>query len=101
MVNVQVKRKDQQIHEILISGHAEFKVAGEDIVCAGISSIVFGMINAIDQMFEDACDINLGENKIIIKVNKTSENLFSILAAMIIQLECVEESYKDKIKIKQ
>lgn len=48
---MQVKRNTTgDIESITISGHAGFANPGEDIVCAAVSGISFGMINSIDML---------------------------------------------------
>ena len=50
MISVNVTFIDQKIQQIEISGHANFDRHGKDIVCAGVSAIVYGSINDIDQV---------------------------------------------------
>ena len=40
MTNVEVFKKDNHIYKIICDGHTMYGVAGEDVVCASLSSIV-------------------------------------------------------------
>ena len=40
MVHVEVNLKDDVVKSIEMSGHADFAAHGQDIVCAGASSVV-------------------------------------------------------------
>ena len=50
MVRVHVKRHQGIIQEVEIRDHAGYADAGQDLVCAGVSSIAVGMMNALDEM---------------------------------------------------
>ena len=59
MVRVHVKRHQGIIQEVEIRDHAGYADAGQDLVCAGVSSIAVGMMNALDEMVPEACDFVL------------------------------------------
>ena len=40
MTNIEVFKKDNHIYKIICDGHTMYGVAGEDVVCASLSSIV-------------------------------------------------------------
>ena len=48
MVKVKVERSHKEIVTIKIFDHAGYADAGQDLVCAGVSSISVGMMNALD-----------------------------------------------------
>ena len=61
MVRVHIKRHQGNIQEVEIRDHAGYGDAGQDLVCAGVSSIAVGMMNALDEMVPEACDFVLKE----------------------------------------
>lgn len=50
MVKVTYFYENNNINEVTITGHANFSQLGTDIVCAAVSAIVVGTLNALDQM---------------------------------------------------
>lgn len=52
MVTVKVFCTNERIHSIEISGHAESDSHGNDLVCAGASSISIGALNALISCFK-------------------------------------------------
>ena len=70
MISVNVTFIDQKIQQIEISGHANFDRHGKDIVCAGVSAIVYGSINAIDQVKKNQIEFKIKEGYTFIKVKK-------------------------------
>ena len=82
-----------------ISGHAEYEKYGKDLVCASVSSIIFGLMNCLDG-FDDVSVIK--EKNHIEIINKSREekinNYFNLT---IIQLKTIEESYGEFIKVER
>ena len=87
--------------KIEISGHANSGKYGHDLVCAGVSCITFGTLNALDKMASDNVNL-IVNNKITIEVkNLLDEKVQIILQTMMIQLETIKEQYSNYIEIKQ
>lgn len=55
MVIVKINRENRRITAFSISGHADAGPYGHDLVCAGVSAISFGTVNAIEAL----CGIQL------------------------------------------
>ncbi len=99
MVKVHVKRHQGHISEIEIKDHAGYADAGFDLVCAGVSSICIGMMNALDEMVPDICDFVYKEAYIKIKSRLHNEIADILLNGMVYQLKTMQESYADYIII--
>lgn len=50
MVKVTYNYQNSLIKEVTITDHANFSEIGTDIVCAGISAIVIGTLNALHEL---------------------------------------------------
>ncbi|GMK47227.1 MULTISPECIES: ribosomal-processing cysteine protease Prp [Paenibacillus] len=52
MISVTVKRRaaDRRIVSFAISGHAKYADRGKDIICAGVSAVSVGTVNAIEAL---------------------------------------------------
>lgn len=99
MITVSVETRNSEIVKLKLKGHAGFADYGKDIVCAGVSCITYGLLNAIDLMTQDSCNIISNDKVISIEVNENSEKLQNILNTGLIQYKTVEECYPDFIKI--
>ena len=100
MISVTIKKKNHKIESILVSGHAGYDVEGKDIVCAGVSSIMIGGVNAIYQEDENAALIVNEKGNVSITMKDTSSDTIQIiLRTMITQLKTIEASYKKYVKI--
>ena len=99
MIKVTINYLNDSINELIVKGHSNFAPKGSDIVCAGVSAIVVGGINAICSLVND--------NKINYEVKDGYVRLTSlnnievqnILKVIIVQLKSVEDSYSKHIKI--
>ena len=47
MINVLIKKKDNQIINLKVTGHANSDVYGKDLVCAGVSTASIGVLNML------------------------------------------------------
>ena len=101
MVKVNAIRRHQKLQKITIRGHAGYADKGQDLVCAGISSIAVGMMNALDQLTPETCVLLMKDADIEIQVIKeTTENQL-LLESLIIQLKTLKESYKTYVQINE
>lgn len=103
MVHVTVNLCDQEITGISIKGHANSvrDDAQYDLVCAEVSAVSVGVLNAIDEICgEECCDIVMGSGNVEIMVKKSTSDLQIILRTLKIQLETIEYSNGQFIKIK-
>ena len=83
-----------------VSGHAEFGEYGKDLVCASVSSIMFGFMNALDALNEDTV-IEQFENRITIENHSGSKEVDNYFELVMMQLKTLEESYGDFIRVER
>lgn len=100
MISVNVSFIGKDVKSLTVSGHANYDEYGKDIVCAGVSAIVTGGINALEPHLKNIEIIN-ESNKLGVVVIESNEVIQVILNTMLIQLETIENSYKKYIKIKR
>ncbi|QKE75479.1 ribosomal-processing cysteine protease Prp [Arthrobacter citreus] len=111
MTKITIERlKDGRIGSFKISGHAFFADSGTDIVCAGISAVSIGTINALEAICHIASELNtvIDEKRAILKyqlpIDLKDENMQKaqlILEAMIVSLQTIAASYGDFVTINE
>lgn len=100
MVKVSVKFKKDVIVGIDVYDHANSGDYGQDLVCAGVSSICFGILNALDELCKDACVLEVKDAYVSVALkDETCAKAQTILYTMYIQLQVMEHSYDKFIKI--
>lgn len=99
MIKVNVKRKNKIVYEIVIKGHANYDVAGKDIVCAAVSSMAITTINAI-LCLDESIDYEDNSGFIKIRVLKDTEINNKLLDNLVIMLEELRVQYPKNIEIR-
>lgn len=84
--------------KIKIFGHALFDTKGKDIVCAAISAIVIGSINALKSFKKD--EINIQNGKIEIKIEHELTHDDKVRLKMLMtEIETVSKKYPKNVSI--
>lgn len=107
MIQVMIEQSpDERIHSFTVRGHANFDRYGSDIVCAGVSTVTFGTLNAVEVITGVVPDIEQdGEEGYLHWTvpdglpHKTAEQIQLLLRGMLVSLQTIEESYGDYVKI--
>ena len=101
MINIKIKQYKDVVKEIQIKGHANFAEHGKDLVCASVSSISVGLLNAINEK-KYKVDMKMDDSLINIKVlDIDNTDIQLMLYVVIIQLKTIEESYSNYIRIEK
>lgn len=100
MIRVIYSTNDDHYTKLDVRGHADFDEYGKDLICASVSSIIFGLMNAVD---ESKCNVEVKElnNHIEIINNSKSELIDNYFELVLIQLKTIEESYGEFIKVER
>lgn len=89
-----------RFESLRVKGHAEFAPGGQDLVCAGVSAIVVGGINALKN--PQSFNIFQEPGLVVIKL-KPKEDITNydavVINTMLDQLQTIEESYGDYIQM--
>ena len=98
--NVNIKRKDNIIKEIKLTGHAKYDEYGKDIVCAGVSTSLTVTINACLSFDKKSITYNESDPFILTNINE-SEITNKLLENLVRTLKDIESDYKKNITIKE
>ncbi|MBR5526724.1 MAG: ribosomal-processing cysteine protease Prp [Brochothrix sp.] len=106
-VNVNRLKESKEIVAIEMTGHADYAESGKDLVCAGASTVIFGMINAIslhiDQLphIEEEDDGGYLYYSLPVDLSDEAHRDVQLLAeALLTQFTTLEASYAEFIQIK-
>ena len=99
MIIVSVAKKNQQIQEVSIQGHAMYDDFGKDIVCAAVSSCVITTVNGILEIDKDWILARQDSKGVLIQVQNSSDVCQTLLANMISLLEELHDQYPKNLKI--
>jgi len=100
MITAVFYKKSGSLTGFKVSGHAGYADAGEDVVCASVSSAVQLTANLITENFGIKSDIVVDENAVTLKVVEIGEEAGRILDGFKTHLELVSKEFKNTIIIK-
>ena len=101
MVKVEIIYKGKGLSSLSVKGHANTAPHGHDLVCAAVSAIVFGGMNAIENIDEDfTYEIEEGDVKLMAN-GAISDHDETVLETVILQLKTIQASYPEAIAIKE
>lgn len=100
------RRADHSIRSFEISGHAESGPYGHDLVCAGVSAVSFGAVNAIYSLCQTKLEIEQGKKGGFLRCvvpdyleEGTNEKVQLLLEGMLVSLKTIENDYGKYIQI--
>ena len=100
MIKVSYQLDENRYSYLKVTGHAEFADEGQDLICAAVSSIFYGLMNALDGMPENA-EVHDNPDDIEIKTLDNNQTVQNYIDLVLIQLKTIEYSYGDFITIKE
>ncbi|MGM8364706.1 ribosomal-processing cysteine protease Prp [Virgibacillus sp. W0181] len=106
MIKVTIFRKGNKIHGFQLEGHAGSGPYGYDLVCAGVSAVSFGAVNAVMELCNMELQIEQEQDGGFLKATvpdgiqiEQRDQVSFLLEAMLISLQTIERDYKQFIKI--
>ena len=99
MIKIHIKRNNDVVNYIKISGHSGYAESGYDIVCASVSSICVTSINAIVRYNENALVYTEDDGLLEIGIVVHDEIIDMLVENMVQLFGNLEEQYKDNVKI--
>ena len=99
MIKVLIKREENKIVSLEVKGHAKSAEQGKDLVCAGVTSILAGGFNNLEN--PESFELKLEEGYACAKALKeVSSHDEIVLETIVTSLKTMEESWPQFINIK-
>ena len=99
MINAVFTKKYGKLCGVRVCGHAGYADAGEDIVCAAVSSAVQLSANLITESFGLQADISTADSTVSIQLCRPDETGSRVLRGILLHLEYLSEDYPGTIRI--
>lgn len=109
MIQFTVYRKQNKIYAFELSGHADSVSEGYDLVCAGVSAVSFGAVNAVIRLCEIEPKIEQAGTEggyLFVELpdmldDAVLEKAHLLLEGMHVSLETIEREYGSYITINE
>ncbi|WP_010166863.1 ribosomal-processing cysteine protease Prp [Candidatus Epulonipiscium viviparus] len=109
MINIKLYFKEENLFRFRVSGHANYAKSGSDIVCAGVSALVFTAVNSIEAFLDEPMLINEKDEQQGI-IDCTFPNIKNeiynpqttiLLKSLSFGLEGIQKMYPANVRIKK
>ncbi|OUS77886.1 hypothetical protein B1748_03685 [Paenibacillus sp. MY03] len=108
MITVTLVRneKDRRIVSFAVEGHAKYAKPGKDIVCAGVSAVSVGTVNAIETLagIELPATVKngwLSSDVPVLPDAESDSRMQLLLEGMVVMLETIATSYGKHVVIQE
>ena len=99
MIKVLIKREENKFISLEVKGHAKSAENGKDLVCAGVTSILAGGFNNLEN--PNSFELKLEEGYALARaVKEVSSHDEIVIETIITGLKTMEESWPQFINIK-
>ncbi|GAB2672876.1 ribosomal-processing cysteine protease Prp [Paenibacillus thermoaerophilus] len=106
MIRVKLERRasDGAIVRYRVTGHAEYDVSGKDIVCAAVSAVSVGTVNAVEALTGVRLKASMRHGDLDVAIpdelpQDAADKVQLLLSSMLVMLQSIEESYGKYITI--
>ena len=100
MIKVDVKKVNNEITNIHISGHSEYDEFGKDIVCAAASSIVTTTVNGILALDKGSLSYMISKKGLTVNIKNEDSTTQILIGNMVSLLKELEKNYPANIEVK-
>ncbi len=103
MINLTILKSNDAITTIQAKGHSGYAVAGQDIVCSAVSTIMQTTLNGLLEVVKADVDYQIDEQIpfLRISVNKQDRQAQILMKSAYLALKQIAGDYKNYIKIKE
>lgn len=99
MITVDVIYAENKKRGFVVSGHAEYAEPGMDIVCAGVSTLVFTTINSLDEFLSFKMNVSVDEDEGVISCifeEELDEKSSLLINSMLYGLRDIQLNYGEQ-----
>ena len=84
---------------ITVEGHAGYAPRGQDIVCAGVSTLVQTLVESLEAFCADAISYSLKPGMVEIKFRDLSADADLLISSFFVGICMIAERYPDHVKV--
>jgi uncharacterized protein len=106
MIKITVTRNDDHsISSFRVTGHAGYAASGQDIVCAGVSAVTVGTVNAVEALLSVELPAEMKDGWLSARIpanlpGDVQQQVQLLLESMMVMLESIQDSYGSYIQIR-
>lgn len=101
MIKIDIYRNAQAITGFCVSGHADAAPHGQDIVCAGVSSLTQSAVLGVTEYLQRKVKVAVDPGKLVLELQETDSLTSAILETMLLGLTEIAKLYPKFVRIKE
>jgi uncharacterized protein len=105
MIRVSIERESSgRIRQFHVEGHAFYDEPGKDIVCAGVSAVTVGTVNAVEALLAIELKARMKHGMLKVEIPDsgaadTEDKVQLLLESMVVMLQSIAQSYGEYIAL--
>ena len=99
MIKATFRLTDDQIKGFTLCGHAGLGTAGNDILCAAVSSAAYMPANTLTEICGAKADIAVNDGMMSLTLTETDDTIQTILEGFLLHLNELREQYPKRIQV--
>ena len=99
MITAKFEYAGEDVVAYEISGHAMSDEPGKDLVCAGVSAVVFGITNALIGLGLDEERVKLADGYLRVETHNADEDMNALIYGLIVSLETIEREHDEYLTV--
>ena len=99
MIRVTFRVAGDTLRGFRITGHAGMGAAGEDIVCAAVSSAAYMTANTVTDIIGATATITVEDGLMDLTVTSRTDACQAILAGCRMHMEAMQDQYPDRVQL--
>lgn len=104
MIRFRVYQSDSCIQEFVVTGHSGYGEAGTDIVCAGVSALVYNAVNSCEQLLGIVLDATDTANElrcVVQSSHRSNPDVQLLLHSLVFGVEQMAKAYPKYVKVER
>ena len=99
MTKVVFRFSDNAIKGFSLSGHTGAGTAGNDIVCAAVSSAAYMAANTLTEICGAQADVAVADGYMSLSLTETDDSIQKILEGFLLHINGLQEQYPKRIQV--
>ncbi len=82
-----------------LCGHAGAGVAGEDVVCAAVSSAAYMAANTVTDVVGAKATVDVGDGALTLEVFEENAGIKTVMDGFFLHMKALQEQYPERIQV--
>ena len=86
---------------VSVTGHAGYAELGKDIVCAGVTALVQGLVESIRQLTQDMPEWHMSSGEFQLNTENLSKESLFLISSFFIAVQLIADEFPGHVQIRR